>query len=128
MARPTSETLTPAEQRVMAVLWERGEATGRQVVDALEADHALAYTTVLTVLQVLVKKGHAVSRREGRVHVFAPATSSADARAQAVSQLIRQFFDGSPEALAQHLLSREELDATGLDALEARLRKGKDAP
>lgn len=106
----------------MAVLWTLGEATVRQVVDALAADRAFAYTTVLTVLRVLVQKGHATSRQAGRAHVFSPATSAEDARSQAVGHLISQFFGGSPEALAQHLLERDPVDSADLDRLEARLK------
>jgi predicted transcriptional regulator len=113
----------------MAVLWSRPEATVREVADALAAEHGLAYTTVLTVLRILVRKGYAVSRAPSpsttsRAHVFSARTSPSDARAEAVQDLVRRFFGGSPDALARHLVEAQGLDPRELDALEARLLKG----
>ena len=57
MARKKSKILTETEQRIMRVLWDRGEASVRDVTDALKSDHGTAYTTVLTQLRILADKG-----------------------------------------------------------------------
>jgi BlaI family penicillinase repressor len=52
MPKPKSDVLTEAEQRVMRVLWEKGEASVREVTDELEASYPVAYNTVLTILRI----------------------------------------------------------------------------
>ena len=121
MARPESEILTPAEQRVLSVLWDRKEATVRDVVEALAAERQFAYTTVLTVLRVLVRKGYASAHAAGRAHVFSPLVSRHEARGSAVRHIIRNFFGNSPAALLEHLIEEGEIDHEGIRRLEARL-------
>jgi predicted transcriptional regulator len=118
MARPKAKTLTPAERRVMEVIWKRGPSTVRQVADALKGPRAPAYTTVLTVLRVLADKGYVAAREAGRAHVFSALVSRTSARRRALKQLISEFFGSSPEALALHLVA-EELDAEERARIEA---------
>ncbi|GJL96020.1 MAG: transcriptional regulator [Hyphococcus sp.] len=118
MARPSSKTLTEAEQRVMQALWARGEASVRDVVDDLEKDHGVAYNTVLTILGILHKKKYVSFRREGRAHIYQPAVSQTDARHEAFDHLVSRFFGGSKNAFAQYLLEEEAIDPTELEQLK----------
>jgi predicted transcriptional regulator len=101
------------EAEVMEELWERGESTVRDVLDALNArgPQVRAYTTVLTVMQRLHTKN--LLRREwrGRLHVYAPALSRseyAEARAAAeVGELVSEYGD---VALAQFARAMSKLD------------------
>ncbi|MEZ5936684.1 MAG: BlaI/MecI/CopY family transcriptional regulator [Hyphomonadaceae bacterium] len=122
MARPKSDVLTEAEQRVMRVLWEREEASVRDVTEALEAtSKPLAYNTTLTILRILTDKGYVTPRQEGRAFVYRALVSRSEARTQALKKLVSQFFEGSPTALAQHLFQNSELSATELEALRDEL-------
>lgn len=123
MPRKRSPTLTEAELRVMSVLWEKGESTVREVAEALERRHDLAYTTVLTVLRVLTEKKFVAAKAEGRAHVFRPLVTRDDARATAVKQMLGAFFGGSSDALAQHLVESETIDIDRLRALEDKLKR-----
>jgi predicted transcriptional regulator len=115
--------LTPAERRVMEVLWRRGgPCTVREVFEALQAGPAPAYTTVLTVMRVLTAKGYLVAREDGRAHVFSAKLTQAQARRRALKNLVGEFFGGSPAALAQHLVS-EELDEKERAELEKLLAR-----
>lgn len=126
MPRKRSPTLTEAELRVMSVLWDEGEASVRDVTDALERKHGLAYTTVLTVLRVLTDKKYVAAKAVGRAHVFRPLIDRNEARATALKQMLGSFFGGSTEALAQHLIENESIDLDRLRTLEAKLaRKDK---
>jgi BlaI family penicillinase repressor len=122
MPRKPSTALTDAELRVMNVLWDKGEATVRDVTDALARKYDLAYTTVLTVLQVLKQKKYVAAKEAGRAHIFRPLVSRADARAKALEQVVGSFFGGSSEALAQHLIENDDIDLARLRALEKRLK------
>ncbi len=129
MARPKSDILTDAEQRVMRVIWSKGEASVRDVTDALTSTYPVAYNTVLTLLRILTDKGYVSPRQEGRAFVYTALVSRQDARSQALKKLVSQFFEGSPTALAQHLFRSEDLSAAELEALKAELElETQDAP
>jgi BlaI family transcriptional regulator, penicillinase repressor len=127
MARPRSTTLTEGEQRIMEVLWELGEASVQEVTDVLakRQREPVAYTTVLTVLRILNAKNHVDYRKEGKAHVYVPVVSREAARNTAVHQLLKRFFAGSPQALAQHLLQAEQIDTQEHDRLRAQVRRAK---
>jgi predicted transcriptional regulator len=91
----------------MAVLWELGSATVREVQERLEPD--LAYTTVLTVLRVLETKGHVRHESNGRAYRYLPTVAEDEAGASALRRLLSKVFRGSPEALLTQLVSDERL-------------------
>lgn len=121
MARPKSDVLTDAEQRVMRVIWSKGEASVRDVTDALADTYPVAYNTVLTLLRILTDKGYVSPRQEGRAFVYKALVSRNDARNQALKKLMSQFFEGSPTALAQHLFRSDDISASELEALKQEL-------
>lgn len=126
MPRPKSSVLTEAEQRIMRVLWAKDEASVREVTDVLgRSNRPVAYNTVLTLLRILTDKGYVAPRKEGRAFIYAPLVSRAEARSRALKQLLTQFFEGSPTALAQHLIDQEEIDFDELDALKAEIEQNK---
>lgn len=124
MPRPRSDVLTEAEQRIMRVLWTRGDSSVREVAEALEATYPVAYNTVLTLLRILTDKGYVSPRQEGRAFIYTPLMSRAEARSQALRKLVSQFFEGSPTALAQHLVQTEQIGLEELETLKAELEQG----
>jgi BlaI family transcriptional regulator, penicillinase repressor len=125
MPRPRSDVLTEAEQRVMRVLWTRGECSVRDVTEALAPTYPVAYNTVLTLLRILTDKGYVSPRQEGRAFIYSTLVSRSDARSQALRKLVSQFFEGSPSALAQHLVQTEQIGLEELDALKSELEQGE---
>ena len=123
MPRPTSPQLTDAEHRIITVLWDRGEASERDVTEALQAEHDLAYTTVLTTIRIMTDKGYVAFRKEGRAHVYRAVLRRTGAQRQAIGSLVSSLFDGSPQSLAQHLIEDEKLTLEDIEALRAALLK-----
>jgi BlaI family penicillinase repressor len=121
MPKPKSDVLTEAEQRVMRVLWEKGEASVRDVTDALEKTYPVAYNTVLTILRILTDKNYVVPRQDGRAFIYKPAVSRVEARSRALRKMVTTFFEGSPSELAQHLIRTQNLSADELQALKDEL-------
>lgn len=121
MARSSSPTLTEAEHRIMGVLWERGEASVRELTDALEPRYGLAYTTVLTTVRIMADKGYVTFRKAGRAHIYAPALSQEGAQRSALGSVMQSFFGGSPQRLAQQLVADEKLTLDDIEALRAEL-------
>lgn len=127
MARPSSQSVTEAEQAILEVLWELGEGSVRDVANGLAPCKPLAYTTVLTMLGVLHKKDLVEFRQEGRAFIYRAALTKADVRDRALQNLMAQLFDGSPEALALHLLENHAVDPGKIEALRAKIRRTKGA-
>ena len=85
------------------MLWNLGEGTVKDVRDGLTASHNLAYTTVMTVLDRLARKGGVARRKSGRSFLYEPVLSKESLRRLAVRDLIDTFFEGSEDALLAYL-------------------------
>ncbi len=99
--------LAPLELDCLNALWPRGEATVREIQQALAPTRPRAYTTIMTILDRLAQKGVVERRKTGRAWTYRANVSAQDARSRAVTQLINGFFDGSAEALTAHLESSQ---------------------
>lgn len=117
MSKQARPGLTDAELRLMDVLWEKGEGSVSDVVEALPKSVPLAYSTVLTTLRILENKGYLTHRQEGRAYIYRPVVGRDQARQNAVSHLVRRFFDGSRDELMLRLLEDKGIDARELKRL-----------
>ena len=95
--------LAPLELDCLNVLWPLGEATVRDVQQALHPTRPRAYTTIMTILDRLAQKGVVQRQKSGRAWLYRANLSAAEARSHAIAQVVDGFFDGSPQALAAHL-------------------------
>lgn len=121
MPRKPSASLTDAELRIMEVLWEQGASTVADVVRQLSREVNLAYSTVLTTLRILEQKGHITHTADGRTFIYSPVTMREEARENAVTQLVRRFFENSPELLVLSLTEGKKLSPKQLARLRKRL-------
>ncbi|HIE28285.1 TPA: BlaI/MecI/CopY family transcriptional regulator [Candidatus Poribacteria bacterium] len=119
MPRKKSPTLTEAELRLMNILWEKGKATVKDVVSALPKEQPLAYSTVLTMLRILERKGYLRHEKQSRAFVYYPIIGHDEARRSVVNEIVSRFFDNSPELLVLNILENERIDTEEL----VRLRK-----
>ncbi len=117
MARPKSPTLTEAELRLMDVLWKKEAATVSDVVAALPGKEPLAYSTVLTTLRILERKGYLSHEKEGRAYVYQPVVGREEARRSVVRYMMSRFFNNSPEMLVLNILENEAVDADVLERM-----------
>lgn len=108
----------PLELECLKALWTLGEGNVKDVRGALRANRALAYTTVMTVLDRLARKGGVARRKVGRSFVYVPVLSRKNLRRLAVRDLVDRFFDGSEEALIHYLRNGDAKEATLAAAAE----------
>ena len=99
-----SYILTRQELRIMKIIWKRGNATVRDVCDILSAGKPKAYTTILTLMQILERKGALVRRKTGRSYLYSPLFSRRQAARNQVNDLLDRFFDGNPDKLIETVL------------------------
>ena len=95
--------LAPLELDCMNTLWPMGEGTVREIRDRLAERRPRAYTTIMTILDRLARKGIVERRKNGRAYVYKPNLSAEDARSQALHQVVESFFGGSKAAVRAHL-------------------------
>lgn len=118
MARKKSPQLTDAELRLMEVLWKKGPSTVAEVQEGVAGEPALAYSSVITTLRILETKGYVRHSKDGRAFTYEPLVGRGEARQNAVTQLVRRFFEGSPELLMASLLEDRKTDARELRRLK----------
>jgi predicted transcriptional regulator len=95
--------LAPLELDCMHALWILGPATVRDVRDRIAPHRPRAYTTIMTILDRLARKGAVERSKVGRAYLYRANLSAEEARTHAVGQVIENFFGGSPEALLSQL-------------------------
>ena len=117
MARPRHENPTPAELEVLQVIWERGPSTVREVMSVLNRQRPRAYTSVMSLMNVMVGKGLLTQKPQGRAFVYSANVSQDTTRSEIVKDLLGRVFDGSASALVTHLLEQAEPDREELDEI-----------
>ena len=98
----------PLEIECLKTLWTLGEGNVKDVRQALNGSHNLAYTTVMTVLDRLARKGRVARRKVGRAFVYVPVLSREVLRRLAVQELVGRYFEGSEEALLNYLRTGDD--------------------
>jgi predicted transcriptional regulator len=111
--------LAPLELDCMNTLWPMGEGTVREIRDRLAERRPRAYTTIMTIMDRLARKGVVERRKVGRAYRYRAQLSAEQARAQALRQVVENFFGGSKEALLAQL-GPGELPPRALAAAAAR--------
>lgn len=100
-----------SELDVLKVLWERGQATVREVLETLRsAGRQWSYATVATLLDRLETKGVVTSDRSELAFVYKPVISNQEVRQKRVNNLVDKLYQGEPGLLVLHLLKSHPLD------------------
>lgn len=116
--------LTKFELEVMDVIWRLGEASVREIQEAL-AERSPAYTTVQTIVLRLEQKGAVKrARKSGNAYVFAPKITKKSTIRRLVDELI-DLVGGSPQPLVAHLVERGKLTIDDIKAIESESRPSK---
>ena len=105
--RERTGVLTPLELEIMQVLWAAGPSTVADVQAKLGSD--LAYTTVQTMLNVLLRKKKVRRSPLGRAFAYQPAISREGATQTAIDDLVARMFGGSGEALLMALIDTRKI-------------------
>jgi BlaI family penicillinase repressor len=123
-----ARNLTEQELEIMKVVWEKKTATVREVYETLRERKTVAYTTVMTMMNILESKGHLVKRPEGRAFVYEPS----QARTQVVSGMVQDFvdrvFDGAAQPLVLSLIKERKLSKQDLEEISRLIEETPEEP
>lgn len=117
MPRKALSRPTDAELAILAVLWNTGPATVRQVHDVIARERPLAYTTTLKLMQIMTDKGLVRRRERDRTHVYEPALQQETTQQQLVDDLLDRAFGGSAAALVMQALATGRASDEDLEAI-----------
>jgi BlaI family penicillinase repressor len=126
MPTKINQTLTPLELEIMQVLWEVGPCTVAEVQPKLKGE--LAYTTVQTMLNVLLRKKKVKRVQEGRAYRYRPTVSRERATGSALSDLVKRMFGGSSEALLMAMVDTRQISAEELARVAQKLAAAEAPP
>lgn len=123
-AKPALKNLTQLEEEIMRTVWELGECSSTEVLEAHAKVRKLAPTTIRTILTKLYEKGY-VERipTVERGYRLKPTVSRETVATRLVSRIVSSFYDGSPHLLVANLLKDEDVDEETLRKIEDLLHK-----
>jgi len=124
MAR-SEDQLSKRERQLMDVVYRVGRCTAQEALEGL--DDPPGYSSVRTILGILVEKGLLKRKRDGRAYVYEPVAPVSRARKQALGRVLETFFENSPEGLVAALLDMRsrELSDDELARLERLIEDAK---
>jgi BlaI family penicillinase repressor len=109
---------TDLELEILKVIWKRGHATVREVYGDLLEQRKIAYTTVLTMMGVLERKGHVTKEPGERAYVYSPTRPQSQVVENMVEEFVKRVFNGSAKPLLVHLMEDRNIRAEELDEIE----------
>ena len=119
-----ARVLGPQELQIMKVVWDRGRVTVRDVYEALRERRQVAYTTVMTMMNILDQKGFLTkSPGEDRAFVYEPARTRHTVVRAMVNEFLDRVFGGSANPLMLHLIEDEHVTDEDLAELRRAIRR-----
>ena len=117
---------TERELQALKILWQRGEAAVKEVADAMnEAGEQLAYTTVLSLLQVMEQKGLVGHHRSGKAYKYFPHVERERTFRKLAAGFLDRVFDGAVDEYLVHALQSRRTSIEELDQLEKMIADAK---
>jgi BlaI family penicillinase repressor len=118
--------LARSELEIAQLVWQLGQASVRQVLDALPEQRGLDFKTVQTYLRRLDAKGYLRSRRDGRAKIYLARVQPEQVRREVINDFIHRVFGGETIPLFQHLISDRGLSDSEITQLRTMLDKLED--
>jgi predicted transcriptional regulator len=120
--KPPKSVPTDVELELLKVIWERGQATVREVYRDLAKQRKIAYTTVLTMMGVLEHKGHLQKIAGDRAYVYRPTQPKGRVVGNMVDEFVERVFSGSARPLLVHLVEDPNIPQEDLAEIEKLVR------
>jgi len=109
----------------MKIVWQRGNSTVREVYEELLRGRKIAYTTVMTMMGTLEKKGRLRKSEQGRAYVYTPVEPETKVVGSMVQEFVKRVFNGSAKPLLVHLVESMDADGEQLEEIRSLLKEKK---
>ena len=116
--KPAKSVPTDQELEILKVIWQLGPSTVREVHQELLQHRKIAYTTVLTMMGILERKGHLKKTAGEKAYLYRTAKPQAQVTAGMVKEFVNRVFNGSTKPLLVHLVEDKGISADELAELE----------
>jgi predicted transcriptional regulator len=114
MGRPKHQHPTPGELEILSILWEHSPLTVREVREVLNRRRPRAYTSVMSLLNVMTEKGLLARKPSGRAFVYLPKAGRTKTTRRMLGDLLGRAFQGSASLLVANLLEEASPDTEEL--------------
>ena len=111
------------EMQILSVLWDRGPSTAREVLETMPDGKKRAYTSILSVMQVMEKKGLLKHTNRGVAHVYRPAVEKSKIIQPFMRRVLNEVFAGRPSAMMQALLTEAPVSDSEIAEIQKLLTK-----
>ncbi|WP_422927337.1 BlaI/MecI/CopY family transcriptional regulator [Singulisphaera sp. PoT] len=130
MAGKSPSALSGREYAILKILWEQGPLSVREVRERLDGgeEGEIPYTTVLSLLQLMEKKGYVGHEADGKTYRYSAKVARAKTTKMVIGDFLSRFFDGSVEALLMGLAEGRELTPEAWEKLNDEIRKREGGP
>ena len=118
MPRPRQPGLTENELEVMKILWERAPLKVSGILDYLKRTPKPAYTSLLTLVQTMEKKGYVKHQKSGKAFSYLPVLQQKKYLLLEIKRIAKCLFGGSPGKLVLNLVEDEQLNEMEIEALK----------
>lgn len=113
----SSVPLGRVQLQILQVLWDKQQATAREITEAINLIEPIMHSTVQTMLRVLEDKKAVTHKLDGRTFVFYPLVPESDYKQTATQNLIERVFGGSASSLVAHLLNSENVSKQEIEEI-----------
>lgn len=124
--RPRNTSLTDHELELMQIVWARGQATVRDVYEALLEHRKIAYTTVMTTMKTLEQKGFLKTTQQNRAFLYRPTQSKQMVVKKMVRDFLDRVFNGSAQPLVAHLLKERHVSESDIAEITRLIADDRD--
>lgn len=118
MPRPVSKHPTELELAILKILWKQSPASGREVREALADFRKLAYTSVMTIMNIMTRKKYIKRTKKGKTFTYSPLVSETETTRNMLSDMVERLFDGSAATAMLNLLETGGIDENELIELK----------
>ena len=114
---------TESELEILSILWDKENATVKEVHEVIHQTKSVGYTTTLKLMQIMNEKGLVTRNVSSKTHIYTPSLQREKAQEQFVGKMIQTLFSGSTSQLVMQALGREKPSDSDLAEIKSMIQK-----
>ena len=110
------QKLTKSEEEIMQLLWQLERATVSQIIELMPEPRP-PHSTVSSFIRILEKKEFVAHKAYGKTHEYFPIVTKTQYSSRSLTDLVRDYFNGSVQSLVSFLVKNEKVDMKELEEM-----------